>query len=89
MPKDEIVTCRVGETDTPVGISVRTSDTGHDVWYPRALGKSAHPCWAALGAGDGQTVAELAARTGRTPPTIRRVLAHLAEHGVARTEEER
>lgn len=86
LPEEVITTRTVGVTYTPVGVNVRSSDTGHDVWHSRALGKSAQSCWAALCEAGTLTVAELAARTGRTPPTIRRVLARLAEFGLAQAD---
>ena len=86
LPTEVITTRTVGVTYTPVGVNVRSSNTGHDVWHSRALGKSAQSCWAALYEAGTLTVAELATWTGRTPPTIRRVLARLAEFGLAQTD---
>ncbi len=71
----------VGETYAPVGNSVRIS--AHDVWHRDALGKSALACWTEMQKSQGLTVAVIAERSGRKPPTVRRALEKLKDHGLA------
>ncbi len=76
----------VGEAYTPVGTSVRDSEV-HDVWHSQGLGKSALACWTILQATPGLTEAEIAARTGKTPPTVRLALKKLEGHGLAHADD--
>jgi len=56
--------------------------SGHDVWRHGGLGKSAKACWEMLSQRNA-TVAEIAEATGRSLPTVRRVLKALQLHGMA------
>ena len=82
------VTRTVGEVYTSfVGGNVRTAFGSHDAWHGGALGKSALACWQALRATPGLTVAEVVGRTGKTRPTVKRALAGLERHGLARADD--
>lgn len=76
----------VGEAYTPVGISVRNSET-HDAWHRDALGKSALAVWTALQAGQGLTEAEIGDQKGKAKQTVRRALMKLEQHGLARVDD--
>ena len=81
------VTRTVGEAYTPfVGSNVRTAFDSHDAWHSSALGKSALACWQVLRASPGLSVAHVIEHTGKTRPTVKRALAGLERHGLARAE---
>jgi predicted transcriptional regulator len=64
---------------SPVANTVRFTFAfaDHDAWHAHALGKAALACWETLHSQPGLTIKEIIQTTGKTRPTVKRVLSNL------------
>lgn len=68
-------------------VVVLKSDPGHDVWHPRALGKTAFIAFEWLQVNSGKTVTEISAGTGKCYNAIKSALAKMETHALVYQEE--